>query len=183
MMKRYLYDRIKLGVLILSSIGFTITSYAQIVDEYQLKSAYLLNFARFTEWPNEQQNGVNTPFFFCFLGQDLFGNALEVLKVKPIRERSPIVKRNLTLEQVSQCQIIFISRSEEDNLDIILSTLSRFPILTVSDIDTFTDKGGMIRLVTAEDNRLQLYINLNAVRRVKLKISSKVLALAKIVGN
>ena len=76
--------------------------------------------------------------------------------------------------------MLFISGSEKGNHRALLSTLKNHGILTVSDIDRFASQGGMIGLVTAGNN-VTFEINLDMVQQSKLKFSSQLLKLAKII--
>ena len=89
--------------------------------------------------------------------------------------------RQVPLEEIKSCHVLFISRSESDRLGEILAGLKGRNILTVSDADGFAQHGGMIRFVT-EKNKIRLRINLDAAKAANLTISSKLLRPAEIVG-
>lgn len=148
--------------------------------EYAVKTAFLYNFAKFVDWPPETFKNEASPFVLGIVGGDPFGAALETLKDKTVKGRKLVVRRFPRLENFDDCQILFISGSERGNLRAILSTLKNHGILTVSDIDRFASQGGMIGLVSAGNN-VNFEINLDTVQQSKLKFSSQLLKLAKIV--
>ena len=115
-----------------------------VADEYQVKAAYLLNFARFVEWPTDALS-ASSPIVIAIIGDDPFGGALdEVLRGKSANGH-PIQLRHLHGNDVlTGCQIVFISTSEERRLPEILRRLGSNSVLTVSDIDRFSLRGGVV---------------------------------------
>ncbi len=148
--------------------------------EYAVKAAFLYNFAKFVDWPSESFRNETTPLVLGIVGVDPFGSLLETLKDKTVKGRKLVIRRLSRLENFEDCQILFISGSEKGALRPILAAVKNHPILTVSDIDRFAPQGGMIGLV-AVDNTINFEINLDTVQRSKLKVSSQLLKLAKII--
>lgn len=148
--------------------------------EYVIKAAFLYNFAKFVDWPGEAFPNRRTPLTLCILGKDPFGVALESIKGKTVRSRRLVIQHLARIDDLEQCHILFISTSEEKRLSQILSTIRGKTILTVSDINSFARRGGIINLVTAK-SKIRFEINVDAMDLVGLKISSKLLKLAKIV--
>ena len=108
--------------------------------------------------------------------------ALAKVEGSKVRNHAMQIKHYPRVAVISGCHIVFISRSERWRLEKILQDLTGAPILTVSDIPEFSQQGGMITLLTV-DRRLRFAINPVAVSRAGLKLSSKLLELAQIVGN
>ena len=150
--------------------------------EYMIKAAFLYNFAKFVDWPAEAFPNDRTPLTLCILGKDPFGNALESIKGKTVKDRNLVIKHLAWPEKTEQCHILFISASEEKRLSQILSTVRGKAILTVSDMHSFARRGGIINLVTAK-SKIRFEINVDATELVGLKISSKLLKLAQIVRD
>jgi hypothetical protein len=153
---------------------------AQESREYAVKTAFLYNFAKFVDWPPETFKNEAAPFVLGIVGVDPFGAGLETLKDKTVKGRKLVVRRLPRLENLDDCQILFISGSERGNLRAILGTLKNHSILTVSDIDHFANQGGMIGLVSVGNN-VNFEINLDTVQQSKLKFSSQLLKLARII--
>jgi hypothetical protein len=101
--------------------------------------------------------------------------------VRPLQTKSIVVKRVTGVEEALLCQMVYIGGSERKNLDAILRSLSAASILTVSDIQEFAQRGGMIGF-TIEENRVRFAINVEAAERANVRVSSRLLKLAKIVG-
>ncbi|MBI3804694.1 MAG: YfiR family protein [Nitrospirae bacterium] len=149
-------------------------------SEYQVKAAFLYNFAKFVEWPTETLNG-GEPFVIGILGRDPFNGFIdEAISGKSVRDRPIVVKRFSKIEEAAGAQILFISGSEGEKVGRLLKHLDRTPILTVSDLKRFAEQGGMIQLVM-DENRVRFAVNLTAVERTGLKPSSQLLRLARIV--
>jgi hypothetical protein len=152
---------------------------AQISREYDVKAVFLFNFAQFVDWPAEAFPNIEAPLTIGVLGIDPFGLALsEVVKNETVRNRKVVVHHFQRVEEVGLCHILFISRSEARRLPQILAELSDRPILTVSDMDEFALKGGMIRFYT-DRGKVRFRINNAAARSAHVTISSKLLRLAE----
>lgn len=143
--------------------------------EYRVKAAFMYNFSRFVQWPSAA-NEQTGDFTLCLLGEDPFGETLDSLAGKQVRDQVLAIKRLDNLASIDSCRLVFIGHNSS-TLDSILSRMDKKPILTVSDVDGFTDKGGIIqfRLV---DNKVRFDINIDAARKAGLNISSKLLSLA-----
>ena len=151
--------------------------------EYQVKAAFLYNFSQFIEWPAGVLSGSQSPLVIGVLGNDPFGGYLdELVRGERVNNHPLVVRHFHQAAEIRTCHILFVSQSEANQVDQILAHLKGRNILTVSDIDNFAVRGGMIRLVT-ENNRIRFRINLEAARGANLTISSKLLRAAEIVGS
>jgi hypothetical protein len=149
--------------------------------EYQVKAVFLFNFTQFVEWPADAFARVNTPLVIGVLGEDPFGPYLdETVRGETANGRPLIVARYHRVQEIGDCQVLFISRSETDRLEQILASVVGKPVLTVGDFEGFVRRGGMIDLATVA-GKIQLRINLEAAKAAQLTISSKLLRPAKIV--
>lgn len=149
----------------------------------QVEAVFLFNFSQFVEWPPNSFRNDHAPLVIGVLGADPFGATLdEVVRDEIVKGHALVVQRFRRVEDVADCQILFVSRSEHDRLQQILRGLQGRSILTVSDLDEFARAGGMIRFVMME-NRVRLRINVEAAQAAGLTISSKLLQSARIVGE
>ena len=154
----------------------------EAAEEYAVKAAYLYNFAKFVEWPQQTFATPTSPIILCILGSDPFGDSLDKIAERTVGERPVAIRRLARVEESNGCHVLFLSRSESTRLQSILNELAPAPILTVSDIPGFADAGGMIGLVSV-GQRIRFEINLRAATRAKLKISSQLLKLARVIGD
>jgi hypothetical protein len=146
--------------------------------EYQLKAAFLLNFAKFVEWPPAAFAEVTSPIVLGILGENPFGDALErTIRAKTINNRRLEIKPFPSSAEATNCHILFISTSEKARLPEILASLRGASVLTVGETDRFTETGGMINFVR-QGNKIRFQINEVAAKSAGLKISSKLLSLA-----
>jgi len=149
--------------------------------EYEVKAAFLYHFARYVEWPPDGLP-ADEAFVITILGDDPFGPALDtILKGKRIHDRRLVVRRVTHAEQVGRTQILFIGESLSEDLPRILRRLESTPTLTVGEGPLFAKTGGMIRF-NKERDRVGFEINLASAERARLRISSQLLKLARIVG-
>jgi hypothetical protein len=149
--------------------------------EYQLKAVFLFNFAQFVEWPAHAFRDAKAPLVIGILGVDPFGPFLDQLvRGEKVGDRPLIVRRFRRTDDITECHILFVSRSEAATIGQVIAHLNGRSLLTVSDADTFTRQGGIVRFVT-ENGKIRLRINVEAAKRCELTISSKILRPAMIV--
>jgi hypothetical protein len=148
--------------------------------EYQVKAAFLYNFARYVRWPADPRASAG-PFVIAVLGQDPFGSALDgTLQGKTLEGRPIVLRRVSRAEDAADSQILFIGDSERERLPAILAHLGPDPVLTVGEMSRFAESGGVIGF-RVEQERVRLEVNLEAAQRSRLRISSELLKLARIV--
>lgn len=168
------------GVILTLLLSATSSSGQMTAGEYQLKAAFLFNFAKFVEWPAERLR-PSEPLVIGVVGDDRFGTALDdVVRGRSVGGRRVTIRRLAWNDYFAGCHILFISSSELPYLQKILGDVRGLSILTVADFDGFMHRGGTIELKTA-DRRIQFSVNLGPARDARLKISSKLLNLAQVV--
>jgi hypothetical protein len=151
-------------------------------SEYALKAAFLYNFSKFVDWPDEAFVDDQSPIILCILGKDPFGDILKSIEGRTVKGRRLTIRRSKEIEYLEQCHILYISGSQERDLTQIFERLTDWHVLTVSDMESFAQRGGIIGLLTEKD-KIHFEINVKAAKRSGVKISSKLLNLAHIVGN
>lgn len=112
-------------------------------SEYEVKARYIYHFPKFTRWPDKEYSKK----VLCTIGRDPFNGYLD----KVDANKRMTVYRNISLDEVDKCNTLFISLSEEDQLDRILRKVENKPILTVSEIKGFYAKGGIIGLIMVKE--------------------------------
>jgi len=151
--------------------------------ELHVEAAFLYNFAKFAEWPADTTALRSGPVTFCVLGSEPLHSALEEsLAGKSINGR-PLVSREIESPQEAlACQIVFIGWEDKKRVREALDALDRAAVLTVADSDSFARRGGMIQLIR-QGNKFRFAVNVDAVNRHGLRISSKLLQLAEVVRD
>jgi hypothetical protein len=199
-MSRKHLTAVALGALLLQMS----VSPAPLRSKYETKAGYLLNFAEFIEWPAGTFSSAKSPIVLGVVGKDPFGPELDKLKGKTANGRALEIKRfkgalefrgeetpgrrqddlparqAKKLAEMKSCHILFIASSEKNFLPQTLKAFRGANILTVGETDSFAREGGIITFVES-DNNVQLEINLAAAEQARLKISSKLLSLAKVI--
>jgi hypothetical protein len=161
--------------------GMLLNAPAQGSGEYAVKAAFLYNFARFVEWPGQALGNGGSPLLVGVMGDDPFGSSIDqVVAGKNVNGHPIAVNRLRWGQDLRQCHILFISSSEARRLPQILASLRGASVLTVADMERFDQQGGVVRFFI-EDGKVRFEINVDAADQAGLKISSKLLALAKIV--
>jgi hypothetical protein len=174
--------RIASLVMLCVALGASLRALASPTPEYQVKAAFLFNFSQFVSWPPEAFSSANAPIVIAVLGRDPFGPDLDaIVSGEHVNGHPIVVRRYRDVAAVDGCHILFIDRSESDQLPEILRTLRGRAILTVSDISGSAQSGVMIDLVT-ENQHIRMHVNLAAARASHLTVSSQLLRLAQIIG-
>lgn len=149
--------------------------------EYQIKAAFVFNFTQFVEWPAQSFSTPQSPAVIGIIGKDPFGNYLEETIAGETINKHPLVIQHFnTVEEVTNCHILFVNINDKAKLQSIIEKLKGKSILTISDNNSFTKLGGMIRLYTRDD-KINIQVNLEETKAGNLTISSKLLKLAEIV--
>lgn len=153
--------------------------------EYRVKAAFLYNFARFIEWPAEAGKDVASPMQVCTFGSDPFGTALNAtLKGKTVNGRGLTASNVTSASDAENCEILFVPAQISDtDSRKLLSQVKGKSVLTVGEEQQFNRSGGIVRFLL-EDGKVRFEINLGAAKASGLKISSKLLKVAKTIeGN
>lgn len=152
---------------------------AQVALEYQVKAAFLLNFTKFIEWPATAFAAPDSPFAMCLLGKDRFGSALEAIVQGEVVNNRRIIVRRLSAPPAPQtCQLVFFAEGENELRKMVREMGSG--VLTVGDGASFIRDGGMIAFVI-DNRRVRFDINAAAAESGGLKLSSKLLSVARSV--
>lgn len=167
------------ALLAIAAIVTTSRTVAQgTLTEAQAKAAFVINFARYVEWPERVFATSTAPILICALGRSTVANALEAHEGRQVQGHPVAVRQLLGIDEARPCQVLFIADSEERRMSQLLRAVAGQPILIVSDVEAFIDIGGAIGLVRA-DQRLQFEVNRQAIEQARLKASSNLLKLAR----
>lgn len=147
--------------------------------EYRVKAAFLLNFTRFIEWPAGAFSDAGAPFTICILGPDPFGKALDdIVEGEAAGDRKLTVRRITEEPPPKSCQMLFMVPGGKD----ISKTLEALGpgVLTVGEEEAFTREGGAIAFVI-DHHRVRFVVNVAAAGRAGLKLSSRLLSVARAI--
>lgn len=159
------------GALLLAGSAAALA--VESVPEFELKAAFLYNFALFTEWPGKPGETLT----LCLFGKDRFGEAVHGIEGKPVKNAPIRIRRPASLSELRGCHMLFIADSEMHRLGKILEAIRGAPVLTVTDSEGAGRAGAMINLMLV-GQRVTFEINTSAVQDAGLSISSKLLRLA-----
>ena len=147
--------------------------------EYQVKSAFLLNFTKFVEWPSAAFEAPDSPIAICILGEDPFGATLDqIVAGEVVNSRKVTVVRIKRAPAPKACQVLFLGRPEKEIASLLPSLEDG--VLTVGEGESFIRDGGMIAFVI-ENRRVRFSANQLAAERAGLKISARLLNVARSV--
>ena len=176
--------RIILAVLVmLPQIGsaWPVAAQASSPNEYAVKAAFLFHFGQFVEWPERAFQNANSPVVYCTIGEDPFHGALdETLKGKTIDARDLQVRHLKDGSEAQGCHVAFIGKTGKRRVTDELASLGSNPVLTIGETEEFAKNNGMIAFCM-EENKIRFNINLGAAEKANLKISARLLTLAKTV--
>ncbi|MDX2032042.1 MAG: YfiR family protein, partial [Blastocatellia bacterium] len=147
-------------LLLLSTIGFgALLSQAPPRDEYQVKAAFLFNFAKFVEWPGEAFPDGGAPLVIGIVGSDPFGATLDqTVSNKSVNNRQLSIRRLKWGQNLRSCHILFVSSSERRRMGQIVESLKGASVLTVGEMEQFNQQGGIINFLM-EENKVGFEIN------------------------
>lgn len=145
-------------------------------NELQVRAAIVYNIAKYVTWP-VLDGPDSTLFTIGVVGQNRSMPAWKNLHNKTVHGRNIRIRRIIDLDDLAECQLIYIEASEKKNIPRILAAVREYPVLTVSDVDGFANSGGMVTLHIV-NNRLAFAINLRSASSSGLIISSNILKLA-----
>jgi hypothetical protein len=156
---------------------------AGVNREYTIKAAYLYNFSSYVQWPAEAFPTSDTPLVIGVLGTDPFGEILnEIVRTKKVAGRPIVARRFASMAVYAPCHVLFVpSSTSADETAAAIRKTHGSPVLLVGENPGFAAEGGNVNFFI-EENKVRFEINVDAARRRQLKISSKLLGLAKIVG-
>lgn len=159
------------------------SAHAEIPKEYQVKAVFLFNFTQFIAWPTNTFPGTNAPLMIGVLGENPFGDFLKAtVRGEQADGHQIVVSHYRHVDDLGDCQVLFVGASESKRLKSILAALKGRPVLTVGDTAGFAENGGTIQLVT-EQHKVRFQINLAAAKAAGLTVSSKLLRVAEIVES
>ncbi len=143
-----------------------------------MKAAFLTNFTQFVKWPSEAFNAPGTPFVIGVLGETPFNGALKKLvKGQSVSGHKIEIRHGRNSENMRDCQVVFIGKSEEGRIAEHIAALQGASILIVGETEQFTRQGGMIGF-KMDGDKVRFEINSGTAQRAKLQLSSRLLKLA-----
>jgi len=154
----------------------------QAAREHEVKAAFLYNFTKFVEWPADAFPDGRAPIIIAVLGPDPFGRTLDdIVAGKQVNGRPLVIKRLAGSRELERCHVLFVSPQKATEFTRLLPSIAGQPTLTVGETDRFAEMGGMIQFVKRQ-RKVRFRINPMAASQAGLKISSRLLNLAEVVG-
>ncbi|MCU7797691.1 MAG: YfiR family protein [Candidatus Thiodiazotropha sp. (ex Semelilucina semeliformis)] len=155
------------------------TALSETAAEHELKAVFLYNFANYIAWPDKSFQTKDSPFNYCLLGESSINTSLKaVVANEMIKGRKVQVLELMDKSRLSACHILFIHQEEDGYPAEIMQKLATESVLTVSDDSSFIPSGGTICLLQKK-RKIDLLISMDAIEQGELKVSSKLLRLAK----
>jgi hypothetical protein len=166
--------RARLAALVLALLSVPVAA-QQVSTEYRVKATYLFNFVKFVEWPEKTQQ----PLLLCVAGRNPFGPVLEETVAGESVNGRPL-QVEVILEPDSRCDLVFVPRGAATSAYLLAARNT--PTLTVGEEPDFVARGGIVSFYIDGAN-VRFTINPYAAERAKLRISSRLLELARIVDD
>ncbi|MEA2012602.1 MAG: YfiR family protein [Verrucomicrobiota bacterium] len=155
-------------------------SFADKSIEYKVKVGYLYNFLQFIYWPRDTFKDSRKPLILAIFGKNPFGYIIEQIEDQTARGRKiKVLYITEISEKLKDCHIIFIPKKEQKNFPEILKIINKLPIVTIGEDEEFNKSEAMISLIKL-DRKIVFEINLKKALQNNIKISSKLLKLARI---
>lgn len=169
-------------LIVFTTLSFSLS--AQQYTEYDLKAAYVFNFSKFVSWPTNAFENDDSDFNIVVFGDSPITKVLfKAFKGRKIQNRDISIKVIYRIEDLPNTHILFVSKEMQVEVANLIEHINDKPILVVGDVvESFCQLGGTINL-TSRSSKYQFEINNNAAIKSHLKISSKLLALSKIITS
>jgi hypothetical protein len=185
------YSRVARIAAVILSVAFGVSSSAcpaqrgksspEALTESEIKASYLLNFVRFTDWSGGA-NSSHRPLTICVAGKDAFTPpVLADLAKQTIAGRSLQIRILSDVQPIPHCHVLFVGDSEDERVVELIEAARSWQVLTVGETTKFRSAGGMIRFFES-DGTIRFEVNADALSRSPLKLSSRLLSVAKVVG-
>lgn len=169
----------RLTVLLLAGALTPIMASEAPAEEFRVKGAFLLNFAKFVEWPPQAFKKPGDPIVICILGVNPFTPALDLAaRQLAVESRGVVVRQIPDAQLASQCHIVFVGVSERKHVRAVLDAVQKESVLTVGESEGFVASGGVIEF-SVEESKVRMEISAEAAKRAGLHISAKLLSLAQ----
>lgn len=168
-------------MMLLAQVPHACAQDSEQSSEYLIKAGYIYNFAKLVEWPASAFAQPDSPIVIGIVGTDPFGPIIDkVLEGKKVNGHPFVIKRLKPTADVKECHILFVGTSWGPHVADTIRLTRGTPILTISEIPGFADRGGIINL-TLEQNKVRFEVNVDAAKQADLSISSRLLVLAKVI--
>jgi hypothetical protein len=154
----------------------------QAISAPELTAAFLINFVKFTTWPSDVLQD-DDPIVVCVIGNDRVRDALvQLTQSQSVNDHPLAVERRSLDRPVDGCHVIYGAGLDGKNAQWLIGTAMGRGILTVSDLTDFAQRGGVANFFI-DGGRMRFAVNPAAAERARLRISSKLLTLAKVVRD
>ena len=160
---------------LIGGVLLSATARADGLAENEVKAGFILNFARYTEWPAASLAGKE--LVICSPAALPLSGKLELLQGRQVQGRDVRVRAPARPGEWRECHVLFIPGSEAHGLDVVRRTAGELPLLTIGDSEGFVQAGGMIGMHPV-GSRIRFDVNNGAAQRAGLKFSSQMLKLA-----
>jgi hypothetical protein len=155
----------------------------QAAREYEIKAAFLYNFAAFVEWPRGAFAEESSPLVVCVVGADPFGATLDkTLQGKTAQGRALVIRRVAAAKEAKGSHIVFLPSSEAENLAALTAAVVGTSALIVAESEGLARKGASFNFIL-EDSRVKLEVNVGTAEKAGLRLGSKLLKIARRVDE
>jgi hypothetical protein len=171
-------------ITVMLGSAMSAASGADVAPEPIVKAEFIERISRLVDWPEQSFASSESPMALCLIGDDPFGDyLLKMSKARTIQGRRITLTHVSDLGRLGMCNVVFVARSEDKRLDKILEQTSGRPILTVADTTGFAERGVLVNFYLSDQQKVRFEVNVGAVNRSGLHISSKILRVARLVGK
>lgn len=152
---------------------------ARAVEEAELKAAIVYNILMFVSWPPETLPPGNGPVRLCVSASNPTSAAIRALQGRDVGAM-PLEVAELSSTTAKPCHAVFVDASDRIKSAASLAAQRAHGALVLSDDpEAPTDTTAVVLLRTGA--RLSFEVNLQSVRQAGIRLSSKLLRLARTV--
>ncbi len=175
-----------LSVFFLVLFGFVNRVLPQSDEEHfiwamRIKATMIYKFIYYIEWPENLNSDSNNKIIVGVIGDATHYELLNQYHGRMINDQELVIKPINDVDQLTNCNVLFIGKEADMNLEKVKELIDHQPILIIGEEEQFTQRGGIINFFLDKQDRVQFEVNIDAAKLSGLKISSKLLKLAKFV--
>jgi hypothetical protein len=155
-------------------------AHADSAEEQAVKTALVLNFARYTDWPSDALASSPGSLRVCIIGEAPLADSFQEIEGRTVKDRTISIRVVGRGDDPTSCDVLFVDSRNRRRLQLVFAAIRDLPVLTVGEMPDFIDLGGIINLYRV-GNKIRFEVNVSAAERVGLKISARLLQLARVI--
>jgi len=165
----------RLALIVLAVCGITFSLAAQTQARFQ--ALFLYNFTRYIEWPAFNSH----EFVIGVVGKSpIYSELLTIAQGKKVSLKDIKVKKFASGEEITACQILFVSNDASSSLGTYATSLQGKNTLIITEKSGLINKGAGINFVI-NDGKQKFELSRSAMNKNGLKVNNQLVDMATVI--